>query len=364
MYRLRRGLAYFSGLRPNICERGNIVCAEILFQIEDWGMLARLPGGNVYYLVTMAKAAANPADYIQPLYINGMNGRMLRAPAVKTQAAGREILLVYGHHALLERWWGLVENLQEYGNVTMPDLPGFGGMDSFPRIGRAPTLDNYADYLAAFIKMRYRNRRVTLVGISFGFLVMTRMLQRYPELSRKVDLVVSIVGFMHRNDFLFPPRTRRAYSLLARFFGTVPVSFIIRYGFLNRYVIKNIYVRLPIGKRRFISMTEEDFANLMDFEVLLWQRNDVRTHWRTTSEFLRIDNCRAQIPLPVWHVAAKSDHYFDNYVVEQHMRVVYSSYHKAVMNSAAHTPSILGDKKELAIMVPAGLRKALRTKSA
>lgn len=311
----------------------------------------------------MSKSASNPADYIQPLYINGLNGRMLRAPAAKSQT-NREILLVYGHHAVLERWWGLVENLQEYGSVTMPDLPGFGGMDNFYKIGRKPTLDTYADYLAAFIKMRYRSRRVTIVGISFGFLVVTRMLQRYPELCRKVDLVVSIVGFMHRDDFLFSPRSRRSYSISTRFFSLAPIAFIIRYAFLNRLIIRSLYVRLPAGRRRFVAMEPEEFETMIDFDVKLWQRNDVRTHWRTTSEFLQIDNCREQIPLPVWHVAAKVDHYFDNFIVEQHMRVVYAGYHKSTMNSPAHTPSVLGDRKELSIMLPPGLRKVLRAGTA
>ena len=74
------------------------------------------------------KVTPEAADYIQPLNMNGLTGRMLRAPATRKNAK-REMLLLYGHHALLERWWGLVENLQEFGAVTMPDLPGFGGMD-------------------------------------------------------------------------------------------------------------------------------------------------------------------------------------------------------------------------------------------
>jgi len=45
---------------------------------------------------------------------------MLRAPAKKATHK-REILLLYGHHAKLERWYGLVENLQDYGTVTMPE---------------------------------------------------------------------------------------------------------------------------------------------------------------------------------------------------------------------------------------------------
>jgi len=109
-------------------------------------------------------------------------------------------------------------------------------------------------------------------------------------------------------------------------------------------------------------MDPATFDSMMDFEVTLWQKNDVRTHWRTTSEFLRLDNCGSQIDLPVWHVASRGDHYFNNEIVEQHMRVVFNDYHRGTMNSLAHTPSILGDKKELGIMVPSGLRKVLRQK--
>src|ERR1022692_3254958 len=110
------------------------------------------------------KITSNPADYIVPLNINKLEGRMLYAPSINSHS--RNILLVYGHHAMLERWWSFVENLNEYGSVTMPDLPGFGGMDSFYKIGRKPTLDNYADYLAAFIKLRFRRKRITIVAIS------------------------------------------------------------------------------------------------------------------------------------------------------------------------------------------------------
>src|SRR5581483_611837 len=115
--------------------------------------------------------STSAADYIVPLNINKLEGRMLYAPS--TSSAQRNILLVYGHHAMLERWWSLVQNLTEYGNVTMPDLPGFGGMDSFYKIGRKPTIDDFADYLAAFIKLRFRRKRITIVAISFGFIVVT-----------------------------------------------------------------------------------------------------------------------------------------------------------------------------------------------
>jgi pimeloyl-ACP methyl ester carboxylesterase len=310
----------------------------------------------------MTKPPATPADYIVPLNMNGLQGRMLHMPAPRGK--NREMLLLYGHHALLERWWGLVQNLNEYGAVTMPDMPGFGGMDSFHKIGEKPTVDKFADYLAAFIKMRYKQRRVTIIGISFGFVVATRMLQRYPALCKRVDLVVSMVGFMHQDDFLFPPARRKLMSRGARLFSLPPVATFIRYACLNGPVIKSIYARMPAGKRRFLEMDPAEFEVMIDFEVRLWQCNDVRTHWRTTSEFLLLDNCKSAIPLPIFHVASKGDHYFNNDFVKEHMLVVFTSYQQAVMDTLAHTPSIIADKKGLAVMVPRALRKVLAGKAA
>src|SRR3569623_1590822 len=151
------------------------------------------------------KLPQNPADYIVPLNINGLEGRMLHVPAPKGKRSDVEIMFIYGAHSSLERWWGLMQVLNDYAAVTMPDLPGFGGMDSFYRIGKKPTIDNLADYLAAFVKMRYKRKKVVIAGMSFGFVIATRMLQRHPELVKKVELMVSIVGFAHHDDFIFPP---------------------------------------------------------------------------------------------------------------------------------------------------------------
>jgi pimeloyl-ACP methyl ester carboxylesterase len=305
----------------------------------------------------MSQIPADPQDYIVPLSINGLDGRMLHMPAPK--GVEREILMLYGHHALIERWWGLIQNYQQYGTVTMPDLPGFGGMDSFAKIGRKPTIDNFADYLAAFIKLRYKQKQITIVAISFGFVVATRMLQRYPELTKKVTIVISIVGFMHRDDFLFRPSRQRLMRIGSRLFATRPIALIIRYVFLTPFMLRTLYAKLPMSKRRYIEVEPTDFAKMLDFEVVLWQANDVRTHWLTTCEFLNIDNCQKQIDLPIWHIASKYDHYFNNYNVKQHMLVVFNSYEQALTNSKAHTPSVLADKKGLAILLPRKVRQVL-----
>jgi pimeloyl-ACP methyl ester carboxylesterase len=306
------------------------------------------------------KKLKNPPDYIVPLNMNGLEGRMLRVPA--SGKRDREILLIYGHHAMLERWWGLVENLSEYGAVTMPDLPGFGGMDSFYRIGKKPTIDNYADYLAAFIKLRFRRKRFTIVAISYGFVIVTRMLQKYPDLVKRVDILISLAGFVHKDDFVYSVPRRKFYQYATRFFAAPPCSFLIKHVGINKPWIKLATRLVPHSKRRFVEVSPELFELTMDFEVQLWQVNDARTDWLTRSEFLDVDNCQQRIDLPIYHVISQEDHYFKNEIVKQHMLVVFRKYHQYIARSNAHTPSILADKKQAGVMLPPGLRRVLGSK--
>ncbi|MDB5181568.1 MAG: alpha/beta hydrolase [Candidatus Saccharibacteria bacterium] len=307
----------------------------------------------------MAKKNLDPADFIVPLNISGLEGRMLHIPP---QGKGkREILFVYGHHSTLERWWGLMNVLSEYGTVTMPDLPGFGGMDSFYKVGQKPTIDAMADYMAAFIKWRYkRKKKVTLVGISFGFVVITRMLQRYPDLTAKVDLLISLVGFAHRDDFLFSPTRRRVYRTTAKILSYKLPAFIFRYTAITAPVLRLAYAKTYNAKKKFAAVTDrEEFNRMMDFEVVLWHQNHVRTHWFTSHEFLDLDNCDRTVDLPVWHVATANDHFFDHSVVEQHMRVIFSDFEEAEMQLASHAPSVIADAEMAAPLVPEKIRRLL-----
>lgn len=299
-------------------------------------------------------------DSIHQLHINGMRGRLLRLDAKKGHK--REFLVVYGHHSSLERWWGLAQALNDYGAVMMPDLPGFGGMDSFYTIGKKPTLDTYADYLAAYVQMRYKHRRVTLVGISFGFLVVTRMLQRYPELTKKVDMLISAVGFMHADNFLFTPQRHQAYVLSSRLFAIQPFAYIFRTIALNRFVLRMAYAHTHNAKVKFAQANgdRQKFEAMMDMEIALWHTNDMRTHFRTTVEMLTVDNCGTQVDLPVWHVYTPNDNYFDNAVIEQQMQVVFASYNPIQVETAGHAPSVIATKEEAAMLLPKKLCRVLK----
>ncbi len=252
-----------------------------------------------------------------------------------------------------------MQDLSQYGNVTMPDLPGFGGMDSFFKIDRRPTIDNLADYLATFVKLRYKRKRVTILGLSFGFVVATRMLQRYPDLTKKVDLLVSVVGFARYDEFSFSKPRYWTYLLGAKLFSYHLPAIFFKNIVLNPGVLHLAYSRTHNAQEKFAGLKKEDRRLIMNFEVYLWHANDVRTYMITTTEFLRLDNCQQRVDLPLWHIYVKNDRYFDYKVVEQHLKIIYSKVHTVQSKADNHAPSIIADKKAAASLIPRKLRQIL-----
>ncbi len=307
----------------------------------------------------------DPADFIVPLSISRLDGRMMKLPSQVKRHASKEILFLYGHHSTLERWYGIAEVLSGYGNVTMPDLPGFGGMTSFYKIGQKPSLDAFADYLAAFIKWRYKRKKVAIVAMSFGFIVTTRMLQRYPELTKKVDVLVSIVGFTHRDDFTFSPTRYWSYRLGSKILTRRIPAAIFRRTALASPVLRFAYGKTHNAKTKFAAAANKDeYDQIMNVEIGLWHDNDVRTQMYTTNEFLKLDNTKTQIDLPIWHVSTENDHFFDHIVVEQHLRMIYSDFKSAPTTVPNHAPSVIATAEMAAPFVPAKLRQVLAKRSA
>lgn len=306
----------------------------------------------------MAKIGKSSAEHILPLYMNGLAGRMLRLPAKGKYR--REILLIYGHHSSIERMIGLAEYLNKYGSVTMPDIPGFGGMQPFYKIGQKPTLDALADYLAAFVKLRYRNRRITLVGLSFGFTVITHMLQKYPDIARKTDLAVSVFGFAHRDDFIFSRRRYWLFRGLASVLSTRFFGAFFKYAVLRPAFIRNTYKIMENRNPKLKGATIEEKTQRIEFEIKLWRINDPRTWTETGLSMLKLVPGPNRIDLPVHHIATKNDRYFDNLLVEQHMRTIFNDFYIYTAKMPTHAPSMVASAKELAPLVPPKLRTVLR----
>lgn len=306
------------------------------------------------------KPAKDLSKFIFPLYMNGLSGRMLKLPAPKNK--NRDILFIYGHHSSLERWLGIAEYLNRYGSITIPDLPGFGGMEPFYKIGEKPSLDNMADYLAAFIKLRYRKRRFCLVGFSYGFIIVTRMLQRYPELANKVDILFSLAGFSHKNDFQWKKRTLFLFRWSASLFShRLPATF-IRLFVLRSPFIKFSYKIVEDRHSKLFDADEQERKRRVNFEVVLWQTNDFRTYADTAKSMFRVNLTGKHVDLPVYHIGVAEDRYFNNVRVEQHMRTIYKDFIFIPTSLRAHAPTVLATADEGAQFIPLKARRLLNKK--
>lgn len=308
--------------------------------------------------MAMVRKSFDFADYVMPLDMNGLQGRMLRLPALRKNN-GLEILVVYEHRASLEACQGLFRALSHFGGVTAPDLPGFGGMDSFYRIGRRPTIDNFADYLAAFMKLRFKYKKFVLVGVGFGFVVATRTLQRYPELVEKIKLLISIDGFADSEDFGLNTRRQRTYAWRARLLSWRLPSLMLRYGVLNKAVLGRLYTRSWRRAEKQDERTPDAFERLLRSKLDLWQSHDTRTVMFTTKELLTFSNCSRQVGLPLWHVATKAGTPFDTYLLEQHMRTIYSDFIRLKSQRPQVLRELLADEKSAASLIPAKLKREL-----
>jgi pimeloyl-ACP methyl ester carboxylesterase len=304
------------------------------------------------------KKTKDQVEYILPLYINGLSGRMLRLPAPARKK--REFLLVPGHHTSIERLSGLSEYLNDFGGVTLPDMPGFGGMESFYKIGEKPTIDNLADYLASFIKLRYRNRRFSILAISFGFAIVTRMLQKYPEIADKVDLLISWAGFVNGKDFKWKKSNLFMLRQGSRIFSKrIPAAF-GQYVLLSGPIIRASYHLVEDRHPKFKGMDKKDQEDRINFEIVLWKINDLRTYMATIGTMFKLNLYGKHVNLPVYHIGVDTDQYFNNLVVEQHMRHIFKDFILIKSSMTAHAPTVIASKKDIEPYIPRKLKLLLK----
>jgi len=250
--------------------------------------------------------------------------------------------------------------LSNYGSVTMPDLPGFGGMDSFYKIGKKPTIDNMADYLVKFIKKHFKDEEITIAGMSFGFAVTTRMLQRHPELHKQIKIIVSIVGFVNQEDFTLSPVRKRVYIQATRIFSHKVPSIIFRHIALHPVFLNAFYGKTHNAKNKFKEAgSKQEIDAIKAAEVTLWHINDVRTWCYTTVAILSLKNSKVEVNLPVWHVGVSEDHFFDNNKVEKHLSEIYKDVLHIKVDAKMHAPSVIADEKAAAEILPQDLRDRL-----
>jgi hypothetical protein len=303
----------------------------------------------------MSKKYVRPADFILPLNINGLEGRMINIEG-DSKAKKNEILIIYDLNSNLERWWGLVVGLRRYGNVTMADMPGFGGMDSFYTIDSKPTLDNLADYMASLVKLRYKRKRLNIIAIGFGFAVATRMLHRNPELKNKVKMIVCVNGYAHKEDM----NTHKNKTLLAigyRLGSTALISRVIKLAFNNKTVLN---LRYGENIKQMIKQKAIDSSFLTKFKVDLAKETDLRTTYLIKLQMLSLDNCNSRISNKLWHITYGAHKELNSKLIEQHLKVIFSNYHYQSSKITRKIPFVMNDEKLAIKLLPAKLRRDLK----
>lgn len=305
----------------------------------------------------------NIEKYIEPLNMNGLRGRMLRVPSQNNKYKDNELLLAYGQHTSIERMMPYAEVLSEYGRVTMPDLPGFGGMEPFYKLKQKATFENYADYLASFIKLRYKRKKVIIMAMSTAMPAVVIMLQKYPELVKKTDFVVSMAGFVHKDDFKMPYKYRGVLKVLFWLGSTKIISAISKNVFYRGPIIKVVYRIFANKHDKFKDADKEELNKRLNMEVKLWKANDMRTHFYSIYQFFSLDLCSyKQIKCPVLQLNSAKDMFLNAEITNQHMQIVFEEFAEARISSKAHVPAVTATADDIHQVFPRSVSEYLSHK--
>lgn len=285
-------------------------------------------------------------EFIEELDYQGLKGRLWRAPALKPQAKDHLIIFIYGNHSSLERVRGVNQYLRNFGEILMVDLPGFGGMDSFYKLGKKPTLDNFAHYLHDVLKAHLKpNQKFSIVGFCFGFLIASRFLQLYPTWQPRIRLNISVVGFLSGRSFIFKRIRRHMYILGCWLVANRLGAFVFRYLIVNSWMLRCFYGKNTLSKSKFVNMTKAQKQALLDIEIELWHNNHIRTWGYTLLEMFKSDLVNCKIQTNAYHLASP-DQYFDHDLIFKDMQTVFKKAKLIFMKLTNHAPTTIIDPAE------------------
>ncbi len=298
-----------------------------------------------------------PEQYLSQIQINGLNGRCVQVPPNNDEHSDREFIFFYGHHGSIERVYAFAEYLADYGKVTIYDVPGLGGMDSFYKVGKKPTLDMYADYLQALFKVHNKSKHTTVVGMSLTFTMLTRTLQKYPETVKYFDNVVSFVGFASYKNFKFKKSTFLLGKYVSLLLTIRPLAWLVRVIVFNPLSLSLLMGAFLRYNPKLRHVKAEERRATVQMEKDLWRRNDMRTHFATYVMMLTLKYPRApKIATHVYNMSTGNDQYFDAKSVESSLKRLYESVSNSELILDVHVPSLIATKKDVAKIVPASVR--------
>jgi pimeloyl-ACP methyl ester carboxylesterase len=296
------------------------------------------------------------AGMITPLEVRGLRGRMMVHPSRRADGGGRTIIFVYGIHASLERFYGVIHFFARFGRVMVPDLPGFGGMEPFYKVGQSPSLDGYGDYLAKFIEQEAPEGELTLVGLSYGFMVITRMLQRHAELHGRVRMILSVMGLALGRDLALKPVVRWLGIAMFAAGKRQPLAELAQFVMTRPWVLKLSY---GANHPKMQALAPEERPDFIAFEAFLWRCNDMRTYCSCLEELFRLHDTGARVPLEVQHIDTANDHWLNVRTTERDIRAQYADLTVHHSNLRHHGGTAYTDETEPEVMIPATVQALL-----
>jgi len=97
----------------------------------------------------------------------------------------------------------------------------------------------------------------------------------------------------------------------------------------------------------------------IDFEIYLWQCNDIRTYMATTTIMMTLDLTKKRVDLPLVHITIDADQYFDNETVKINLNKIYKKVKIYKAKMPAHAPTIISDAKTAYGFIPPAVRRLL-----
>lgn len=282
------------------------------------------------------------SEHITNININGLKGRIAYFKAENKKNSGERFVIVSGMHTTHERMLGFANFLRNYGDVYLIDMPGFGGMDSFKKIGKDITFENFGDYLYTVLKTQKLTDNVTIFCVSVGGQFVTRMLQMHPDSQLWVKKVIGFVTFGAGKDF----HMSRYYMWMVRIMSKISSTWLGAQLFkliaINRFSLNIMIWLFGKFKKKMQSADKSIQKKHQAMEIYLWLINDRRTHARVADRMFTRDLRRESdelIKVPMHNILTHDDQYLSHKEVNKTFRDLYENYTPHYLSLDVHMPS-------------------------
>lgn len=281
--------------------------------------------------------------------------------SAKTAGAKRTFVLVYGQHATIERLMPIIDSLRVFGDVYLPDNPGFGGMEPAYKIKRYPDLPFYAEHLNHFIDNYVApDRQLTLFGISYGFQMLTQLLHDYPDLSTRVENLISFVGFASHHDFHMAKRISIPLMYMLTNSGRTRLGAAMYDRILNERLIVAVYSLTKPIQAKFKTLPKDEARRYAKEQAWLWLVNDNRTHGVTAWDFFkRNDLTGYRLDVDTLHVGVPNDHLINNKRIVHELADMFTRFTAYELNLDNHAPLDVDTPEKVMELMPTKLQTTL-----